>query len=144
MKILKEFEYYLKKGIIKKSNSNEPRAKFLIQEAERKKKAMEEKLEKIGLKDENANDFVEDCYDIFMFLIRAKLFKNGYSSTGYGAHEGEISYLRKIGFSESTVQFMNELRYFRNGIMYYGKRFDREYAQKVLYFLNKNISKFKS
>ena len=34
MKLPKEFEYYLKKGVIRKSIQNKPRAKFLIKESE--------------------------------------------------------------------------------------------------------------
>jgi len=45
--------------------------------------------------------------------------------------------MRKIGFNELDVSFMNELRYFRNGIKYYGKRLDKKYAEKVLKFLNR-------
>ncbi|MDP3758423.1 MAG: hypothetical protein Q8Q86_01780, partial [Candidatus Daviesbacteria bacterium] len=49
----------------------------------------------------------------------------------------EVSYMRKIDFSEADVSFMNELRYLRNGIKYYGKRLDKKYAEKVLKFLNR-------
>jgi predicted outer membrane protein len=41
-----------------------------------------------------------------------------------------------LGFSESQVMFMNELRYYRNGIKYYGKRFDEEYAEKVMLYMD--------
>lgn len=47
------------------------------------------------------------------------------------------SALAEIGFSGRDVDFANDLRYFRNGIMYYGKKFDRAYAEKVLVFLKK-------
>lgn len=52
------------------------------------------------------------------------------------AHEAEISYLRKLNFSETDVNFSNELRYHRNGIVYYGKNMGAEYANNVLKFLN--------
>jgi len=70
-----------------------------------------------------------------MELIRAKMFADGFSTTGKGAHEAEVSYLAKIGFKTNDVEFANELRYFRNGIMYYGKKFDKIYATKVMKFL---------
>jgi hypothetical protein len=38
---------------------------------------------------------------------------------------------------------MNSLRYFRNGILYYGERFDAEYAKKVLGFLEKVYPRLK-
>ena len=66
----------------------------------------------------------------------------GYSSDK--SHEAEVSYLRKMGLSEKQVSFMNELRWYRNGIKYYGKRLDQEYAQNVLVFLKENYAKIKN
>lgn len=94
-------------------------------------------LDKIGLNDENANDIIEDCYDILISLIRAKMLLSGFNSSGIGAHEAEVAYMKNLDFLDTEIRFMNELRYFRNGIMYYGKRFDKEYAEKVLNFLKK-------
>ncbi|MBI2045053.1 hypothetical protein HYT23_03270 [Candidatus Pacearchaeota archaeon] len=79
-----------------------------------------------------------------MELIRAKLLLEGYSASGSFAHEGEISYLKKIGFSDSEISFLNELRYSRNSITYYGKILNKEYAEKVYAFLNKVIVKLKA
>ncbi len=62
---------------------------------------------------------------------------NGFSTTGKGAHEAEVSYLTEIGFNDKDVNFANDLRFSRNGIMYYGKRFDKAYALKVIYFTKK-------
>ena len=106
-------------------------------------KFLNEILNKIGLLDENANYFIENSYDILIELIRAKLLIDGFSSSGKGAHEAEVSYMRKLDFNESDVGFMNDLRYFRNGILYYGKNFDKEYGKKVLDFLKKIHPKLK-
>jgi len=67
----------------------------------------------------------------------------GYSASGQGAHEAEVSYLRELGFSEKDVQFADQLRYFRNGILYYGTSIDKEYADKVLEFTKTVHSKLK-
>ena len=69
-------------------------------------------MEKIGIRDDNANDYVEYCYDIIMFLIRARLYSLGYSSRGQGAHEAEVSFAINMGCTEKQVQFLNQLRYF--------------------------------
>lgn len=137
MKYLKLFEEFINEGIIKKVTINKERAKSLILESKRKMQSLKERLEKIGVKNENANDYVEHCYDIIINLIRAKLFLEGYCASGLGAHESEVSYLRELGFSEKDVQLANEMRYFRNGILYYGTTLDKDYANKVLEFLNK-------
>lgn len=134
---IKNFEEFVESGVIKKQAADKYRVKDLVEESNRKNNSLKEILEKVGLKDENANDIIESCYDILMYLIRAKLYLDGYSASGLSAHEAEVSYLKKLGFSDEDIEFMNQLRYFRNGMMYYGKRFDREYAEKVIYFLNK-------
>ena len=131
------FEEFIKKGIVKKQSPDKLRAKDLIAEAERKSHSLKNILDKIGLNNENANDIMEYCYDIIINLARAKMLLGGFNASGIGAHEAEVSFLRKLNFSEIEVKFMNQLRYFRNGIMYYGKKFDKEYAQKVLDFLSK-------
>ena len=131
---MKEFREFLNKGIIKKQTANKSRANDLIEESERKEKSLKEILNKIGLSNNNSNDILEYCYDILIGLIRAKLYLDGFKSSGEGSHEAEISYLKEIGFSETEAKVMDELRYFRNGKKYYGKRFDSEYAKKILKF----------
>ena len=137
MKQLITFEEFIKKGIITKRTSENSRALFLYKESERKKKSLNQVLDKIGVNEINAHEIIEYGYDIIISLIRAKLCEDGFSSTGEGAHEAEVSYMRNLGFSENEVMFMNQLRYFRNGIKYYGKVLDENYANKVLMFLRK-------
>ncbi len=136
--ILNNFGEFLRKEIVKKTFSDNFRVNSIIDEAERKliffKRDM---LGKIGIVDDNANDFIEKMYDILIELVRAKMLKDGFKAQGKGAHEAEVSYMRKIDFSEADVSFMNELRYFRNGIKYSGRRMDKEYAERVLKFLNR-------
>ena len=100
-------------------------------------------IEKVGIKDGSVNHIIKNSYDIIMELIRAKMLIKGYSSSGKGAHEAEVSYLRNLDFSENKVQFINQLRYFRNGIVYYGKRFDKEYSKKSITFFKKIRKKLK-
>ena len=69
-----------------------------------------------------------------MELIRAKMLLEGYNASGFGAHEAEVSYLRVLGFNENDVQFADQLRFFRNGMLYYGTILDKEYAEKVVAF----------
>jgi len=129
------FGEYVGSGVVKKRTPNKSRSLDLIREAERKFNSLSKVLDKIGLSNENANDVLEDCYDIIANLTRAKMFFEGFSASGKGAHEAEISYLRRLEFSEVEIKFINQLRYFRNGILYYGKIFDKEYAEKVIAFM---------
>ena len=54
---------------------------------------------------------------------------DGYGAVGQGAHEAEISYLKILGFAEIDVQFANQIRFFRNWMLYYGTILDKIYAQ---------------
>lgn len=143
MRVLKHFDEYIREGIAKRAGINRERAKSLVAESERKMFSLKERIEKLGIKSENANDYIEYCYDIIMHLVRAKLYLDGYSIGGQGAHEAEISYLRIIDFNESDVLFADQMRYFRNGILYYGTSQDREYAEKVIEFTQRIYPKLK-
>ena len=137
---MKDFEYYLKQGIARKQSIDEARAKDLIYEADRKFNQIKRIIDKIGIDNENANDIVESICDIILGLTRSKMFLTGFSASGKGAHEAEVSFLKRLNFEEQEIEFIDKLRYFRNGILYYGKRFDKEYAEKVLDFL-KSVKK---
>ncbi len=141
---LKEFEEFVRKGKIRKQKPDFERCKALIKESKDKKKFFDKIISSMPFHEVNSNYIVETSYDILIELIRAKLLSKGFKSSGGGAHEAEISFMRDIGFSEAEVRFMNELRYFRNGIKYYGKIFEKDYARKVMGFLNKSLRKLKS
>jgi len=138
---LKTFKEYLKSNKVRKAEPDKQRSFSLKKEYEQKITNLNEKLEKLGIKDENSNDYIEYIYDIIMLNIRSKLFEKGYYVSGQGAHEVEVSYLRELGLSEKDVQFCDQLRYHRNGILYYGKKFKKEYAKKTIEFLKKLIKK---
>jgi len=109
----KSFEEFVQRGIAKRVNIDKERAKSLFAESRRKALFLKEVLEKVGVKNENANDYVEWCYDTLMYLIRARLYLDGYSTNGLGAREAEISYLLELKVNEREVQFINHIRYFR-------------------------------
>ena len=143
MKPTKTFDEYVKNATIKKASIDKAKAEFLMDESKNSLEGLKERIELIGINNKNANSIIKDCYDILMELIRANLLLNGYNSSGYFAHEAEISYLIKLKFSEEDVSFLNEVRFFRNSITYYGKILDRDYADKVLNFLNKIYPKLR-
>src|SRR3989338_358206 len=143
MMMPKNFKEYLDKGVIRKCSPNKPRARFLISESGKSFNGMKKRLDVMGIDDENANSIVKDCYDIIIELVRAKLLLDGYDSSGQFAHEAEISYLMKLGFSDNEVSFINELRYFRNSVTYYGQLLNVEYAKKVAEFAERIYPKLK-
>ncbi|MGE0793454.1 MAG: HEPN domain-containing protein [Candidatus Woesearchaeota archaeon] len=141
MKVVKKFEEFIDEGIVKRISPDINRSENLLQESEKKYKLLNNNISKLGIDDDNANDFVEYCYNIIMFFIRAKMLEEGYSSSGQGAHEAEVAFARNLNLSEVEIEFLDQLRFFRNGILYYGKQFDKEYAEKVIKFTKEFVNK---
>ena len=139
MRLPNKFDYYVSRGIMRKISIDMSRAEFLIKESQVSLEGLKERIKIIGINDKNANSVIKDCYDIIIEMIRAKLFLVGYSTSGNYAHEAEVSYLEKLGFSDKEISFLNEIRHFRNSITYYGKLLDADYAKKVFSFLEKII-----
>lgn len=137
MRAIKNFEEFIEDKIVKLQAPNESRAKFLIDEAKKTHTFLLDKIKMFNIDDNNANDFVKSCYDVIMELIRAKMLVDGYNCQGLGAHEAEVSYLRVLNFKEKDVQYLDQLRYYRNGMLYYGTLVDKEYALKTIQFLKK-------
>ncbi len=137
MKHVKDFEDYLQQGIAKKQFPDIARAKALVEESAEAYDILNAYIKNTKISDKNANHIIKKAYDIIMELIRAEMLSGGFSSSGQGAHEAEVAYLRKIGFDENEIEFADKVRYFRNGILYYGKKMNQEYAEKVITFLQK-------
>lgn len=138
---IKDFKEYMKTGVVKAQSPDKSRAEFLIREAKQSYSNLMEMIKKIGVGENNANDYVKYCYDLLMELIRAQMLLKGYNASGFGAHEAEVSYMRTIGFKENEVQFADQMRYFRNGILYYGTILGKNYAEKVIKFTKENYQR---
>lgn len=135
MKPIKNFSEFIGEGVVRLVSPDASRAKSLFQEAKHSEAFLHSIISSVGITDVNANNIIKLVYDVIMERIRALMLRKGYVATGQGAHEAEVAYLKEINFSEHEIQFCNQLRYFRNGISYYGKRFNKEYAKKTLSFL---------
>lgn len=144
MRPLKPFGEFLETGTVRKRAPDTARARSLIEEAEKRRRFLNEMLDKIGITDNNSNYFIETSYDVLLELLRAKLLVDGFYASGEGAHEAEVAYMRDLKFSEKDVRFMNDLRYYRNRILYYGNDFDAEYGKKIIKFLESIYPKLKS
>ena len=140
MRPLKNFNEFSKEGVIKKQKPDLERAKNIILESEDKFKFFKKVEKNLGKSELNPNYIIETSYDILIEVIRAIILRKGYKTD---SHEAEVSYIRELNFSETEVKFMNQLRYFRNGIKYYGRIFDKDYSNKVLKFLYSTHPKLK-
>lgn len=137
---LKNFEDYLSEGVVKKHQPNIPRALYLIEEVKKAYLSLNKFVKIIGIDDDSANTSIKLCHDIIHELIRAIMLKRGFSASGNGAHEAEVSYLKELQFKEKDILLVDQLRYSRNSITYYGKVLDKEYAKIVYQFLLKKYS----
>ena len=131
----KIFDTFLAEGVVRRQTPNIPRAVSLLEESKQATSFLNLSLQTIPSEKMNSNFIATSCYDIIMQLLRAHLFSNGFNAGA--SHEAEVSYLRVLGFPESDVVFLNELRYYRNGTKYYGTQLDREYADAVLMFMRR-------
>lgn len=134
---IKSFDEFLKKGIVKKQSPDISRARFLINASERSLGNLNLMIEKIGINEENSDEYIKMTHDIILEALRADMLLEGFHASGFGAHEAEVSYARKLNMRENDVQFLDQIRYFRNGLLYYGTKLDKEYALKVIAFLKR-------
>lgn len=141
MRGVRSFDEFIKENVVKKQSIDKSRSEFLARESKNSYTNLLKIIKGIGVDDSNANMFVKLCYDIIMEMIRAKMLLEGYNASGFKAHESEISYLRILNFNERDVQFADQLRFFRNGIVYYGTQLDGIYAKKVIDFTKLIYSK---
>jgi len=142
MRNLFNFEYYLKKEIVKKRRPDKPRADFLIEESKKSFIGLKRRIDKMEIDKFNANSIIRDVHDIIIQSLRSKMISDGFQASGNYAHEAEVAYMKKLGFSEFEISFVNSLRSSRNGINYYGKMFSERYAKECYEFLIKNHKKF--
>ena len=130
-----DFDYYQKEKIARKQSPNIPRAEFLIRETRKSVIGLKERVEKLGISEFNANSVIKDIHDIIIEKVRARMLLDGYYASGNFAHEAEVAYMKNLYFSDFEVSFVNELRQARNGITYYGKIYEKEYAKSCYDFL---------
>jgi len=142
MRNLLGFQYYIKKGIIKKRKPDKSRAEFLIEESKKSFKGLKIRVGKLGIDQYSANSIIKDVHDIIIQSLRAKMLLEGLYASGNYAHEAEVAYMKELKFNEFDVSFVNTLRASRNGINYYGKIFEEKYAEECYKFLIKNRNKF--
>ncbi|PIU61254.1 hypothetical protein COX58_00885 [archaeon CG_4_10_14_0_2_um_filter_Archaea_38_6] len=80
MRFLENFWEFLDSGVVRKRNPDKLRAESLISDAKRRRKFVDDIFEKVGLKKENANYFIENVYDILIELIRARMLIEGFQA----------------------------------------------------------------
>ena len=134
--MVKEFEYFVKKGDVKRQkpdiNLSKSTLKESIERLEFSKNISKLKISKYIL--ENAYESMREAADSLLYLDGFKSF----------SHEASIIYLAKKGFGESDIMELDRFRKIRNGIKYYGENCDASDAQLALELAEKIIHKIKN
>ena len=132
--VIQDFSVYQKNGTVRSITPDYHRAESLFADSHRKLQVLQRQIAALGVDAELANEYIILCYDILLLCIRAHLYKKGLVSKGLGAHEAEVSYLQELSIPTKDILFLDQMRYFRNGMLYYGKTLDVEYAHAVISF----------
>jgi len=122
--MIPDFEYFLEKGEVKRTYVRDKNlAKSLLKTAEERLKDVENlKVAKFKL---------EFAYEAIIELIEAILALDGYKSY---SHLADITYLRKLGFSEDIIVKLDMIRIKRHKSKYYGVDVSEEDAKEAIEF----------
>lgn len=130
---MKDFEYFVTIGEVKKSSQNKPLAKSLIDDMRgRIRDAFKMSYE------EFPKIVFENVYDALRDFCDALLALEGYKSY---SHEASISFLLKKSFNIFMVSKLDTFRYKRNGSKYYSVKIFREDAESIKSFYKENSGK---
>ncbi len=132
---MKEFEYFVKTGAVKKQSVDMNLAK-----ATRKESSERLLMAKSILQTQKAKYALENAYESIREDIDAILFSEGFKSF---SHEATVAYLLKLGFSITDTTKVDRLRKLRNGIKYYGEDVDYKEALDALKIADSVLKKLK-
>ena len=133
--MVKDFEFFLMKGDVKKQNPDENLSKATFGDSLERLK-----LSKDLLKSAKPKYALENAYEAMREAADSILYREGYKSF---SHEASIVYLVKKGFNDSDVIEFNRFRKIRNGIKYYGGDCDKLDAELAIELAGKIIDKVK-
>ena len=133
--MVKDFEFFLKKGDVKRQSPNKNLAYSTFRES----------LERISfakqlLHQAKPKYVLENAYESMREAADAVLYLRGFKSF---SHEASILYLFKEGFNEQDIMEFDRFRRIRNGIKYYGKDCDKLDAEQAIQLADKIITRIK-
>jgi uncharacterized protein (UPF0332 family) len=137
--MIKEFEYYLRNEMAKKSSPDKAEAEALMSKAEGRLKfsIITRKI------DENIAPFIfEDIYECLREASQSLMSIKGYKPY---SHEALISFLKEFfDFQESEISLLNRYRVLRNKAVYSGEKISAATCKEALEFLRSFLPKLKS
>ena len=133
--MVKDFEFFLKKGDVKKQSPNKNLAYSAFKDSLERIEFARQLLHKAKSK-----YVLENAYEAMREAADSTLYLRGFKSF---SHEASIVYLLKEGFNDKEIIEFDRFRKIRNGIKYYGKDCDVSDAEQAIQLADKIISKIK-
>ena len=132
---MNEFEYFLRKGDVKKQSPDENLSKATFKDSLERLEFSKNLLQKTKSK-----YVLENAYESMREAADSILYKEGFKSF---SHQASIVYLLKKDFNEQDIREFDRFRKIRNGIKYYGGDCDETDARDAIKFAEKIINKIK-
>ncbi|MBI2135855.1 HEPN domain-containing protein [Candidatus Woesearchaeota archaeon] len=132
---MKEFEFFLKKGDVKKQAPDNNLSVATIKESFDRLNLTKSLLNKAKPK-----YVLENAYESMREAADSILYKEGFKSF---SHEASIIYLLRKGFTNDEINAFDRFRKIRNGIKYYGKDCDKEDAEEAFSLAKKVVSRIR-
>lgn len=131
---MKDFEYYIGEGEVKKQSPDRNLSDSLAQDARKRfNYSLSQKLD-----EKSAKYIYEDIYDSLRAAIDALLALQGFKSY---SHAAGISFLKRFGFPDNELEFLEKMRKRRNGMKYYGKTCSVPQTKEAIDFARKTLQK---
>lgn len=120
-----DFEHYLDQGKVKEKSSNPSEAESLRKRARSKF----ENMEKLGISDETATDYVENVYESVRMILQSFMAEKGFKPY---SHEAIIAYsIDRTGLDMIDANRVNRYRKLRNDLVYRGEAATLEEAEDI-------------
>ena len=133
--MVKDFEFFLKKGEVKRQSPNKNLSSSTFKESLERIEFAKQLLHKAKPK-----YVLENAYEAMREAADSALYLKGFKSF---SHEASIVYLIKENFSEKEIMEFDRFRKIRNGIKYYGKDCDLMDAEQAIKLADEVIGKIK-
>lgn len=133
--MVKEFEFFLAKGDVKRQSHDENLSKATLKDSIERLELYKALLNKVKPK-----YVLENVYEAVREAADSILYHEGFKSF---SHEASIAYLIKKGFNEADIIEIDRFRKIRNSIKYYGGDCSESDAISSIRLAEKIVSKIR-
>jgi len=137
--VLKNFNYYLETGDVKKQEPDLSEAKSLIEKAERRLN----RVKSDKLSESNADLLFEDAYEVIRESAQSLMSLKGYKPY---SHEATVAFIKEFHkeFTDYEVNNFDRFRKLRNNSIYKAVIIDIQDANEIITFAENFFKKIKN